>query len=192
MPRRRASPLLLVALLLLAGGALWGLDRAATSGAALGGPWTLLRADGRVVSDRDFRGRFLLVYLGYTACPDLCPTALGTMEAALQVLGARAGRVQPLFISIDPGHDTPAVLGRYVAAFGPDLVGLTGTEAQVRAVQREYHVRSALRPWPGREDAVIDHTSVLFLVGPDGRVLAPLAADATPGQLAGQLGRFLP
>lgn len=184
------------ALLLLAGGALWLLGGALPPGTALGGAWTLTRVDGRTVSDRDFRGRFLLIYFGYTRCPDLCPTTLNTVEAAIRQLGSKADRLQAVFISVDPQRDTPQAVGRYVESFGPDLVGLTGTAAQLRAVQQEFRVRSTVvrsivRHGPGREDEAIDHTSVLFLVGPDGRTLAPLAADATPGQLATRLSPYL-
>ena len=183
------------ALLLLAGCTLWLLGGTAPghgpAGARIGGAWTLTRGDGQVVSDRDYRGRYLLIYFGYTACPDVCPTTLGAVQAAMQRLGPRADRLQPLFISIDPARDTPAVVQRYVDAFGPRLVGLTGTAAQLRLVQQEYRVRSTLRHGPGREDATLDHSAALLLVGPDGRYLAPFPADETPDQIVAHLAGYL-
>ena len=138
MSRRRARGLrpvaaALVGLLALAGLLLWLRDGAAPS-PAIGGAWTLTRADGRTVTDRTFRGRFLLVYFGYASCPDICPMTLGRVADALGILGTRADRLQPLFITIDPGRDTPALVGRYAARFSPRLIGLTGTPAQIGKV----------------------------------------------------------
>ncbi|MGI4942688.1 MAG: SCO family protein [Janthinobacterium lividum] len=179
------------ALLLLTGCYLWWLGSHGLGTPRLGGAWTLTRGDGQVVSDRDYRGRYLLVYFGYTACPDVCPTTLAAVQGAMHALGPRADQLQPLFISIDPTRDTPDVVQRYVDAFGPGLVGLTGTTAQIRLVQQEYRVRSTLRHGPGREDYALDHSAALLLVGPDGRYLAPFPADETPDQIVAQLARYL-
>ena len=180
------------AILLLAGGYLWLLGGPTPPGnAVLGGPWTLTRADGQIVSDRDFRGRFLLIYFGYTSCPDVCPMTLSAVSQAMQQLGARASRLQPLFISIDPEHDTPEVVRRYVGGFGPGLIGLTGTPAQVRAVQQEYRMHSVVHHVAGRRDYAVDHTAALLLIGPDGRYLTPLAADGTPAEIAAHLAPYL-
>lgn len=130
-------------LLVLAGGFLWMLGGTAPIASdRVGGSFALINGKGQSVSDRDFRGRYLLIYFGYTSCPDVCPTTLANMEAAVRALGAKGTQVQPIFITVDPQHDTPEIVRSYVASFGPDLVGLTGSVASIRAVQREYRIRS--------------------------------------------------
>ena len=177
-----ASALLLLAALTLR---LLG-DLAPPAAAPLGGAWTLTGSDGRTVTDRDFRGRFLLLYFGYTACPDVCPTTLAAASAALDRLGHRGDRVQPVFVTVDPGRDTPAVLGRYVGGFGSRLIGLTGTATQIGRIEREYGVSAVLHP-----DGGIDHSAVLYLVAPDGAVRAAIAADESDTAMAADLARHL-
>src|SRR3954467_7369032 len=108
------------------------------AGAAIGGPFTLTDQNGRRVSDRDFEGRYRIMYFGFTHCPDVCPTDLAIIGQALRRFEkrdpARAARVTPIFVSVDPERDTPAVLKEYVGAFHPRLVGLTGTQEQIAAV----------------------------------------------------------
>jgi protein SCO1 len=153
---------------------------------AIGGPFTLMEDNGKTVTDRDFRGRYLLIYFGYTSCPDICPTTLTAIADAAGILGSRARLLQPLFITVDPERDTPAVLHDYVRAFGGSIVGLTGTPAQIHAVERAYRISSAVHPTaPG--NYTVDHTAVLFLVAPDGRYLAPLAADESGADMARRL-----
>jgi protein SCO1/2 len=108
--------------------------------ALVGGPFTLTDHNGKRVTDKDFRGKFMVVFFGFTNCPDVCPTALQVMAAALDKLGANAERVTPVFISIDPEHDKPAQLASYVASFHPRLVGLTGSQAEIDAVAKAYRV----------------------------------------------------
>jgi protein SCO1/2 len=159
--------------------------------ASVGGPFQLVDSQKRVVTDRDFRGHDMLVYFGYTSCPDICPTTLASVIQALNQLGPRGDGIQPIFITIDPKRDTPAVIGRYVAAFSPRLIGLTGTAAQIRAVEAAYHV--VVRPGVASPDGLeaIDHSAVLYLMGPDGAFLAPLSPQASPATLATDLARFI-
>src|SRR6185369_5663490 len=113
-------------------------------GASMGGPFTLTDQNGRRVSDRDFAGKYRLIYFGYTFCPDVCPVDMQVIGAGLRRFeaedGARAARVQPIFISVDPARDTPAVLRQFVAAFHPRMIGLTGSEAEIAQVAREYRI----------------------------------------------------
>jgi len=137
-----------------------------------GGPFQLVDHNGKSVSDKDFRGKFMLIYFGYTYCPDICPTNLQEMALALDALGMEAKKVQPIFISIDPGRDKPAELKEYVSNFGSGFVGLTGTEAQIRAVTKSYRVHRRKVILPGQEatdDYFVDHSSLTHLVGPDGK-----------------------
>jgi len=109
-----------------------------TSSVTIGGPFSLTASDGTTVTDQTYRGKWLLVYFGYTFCPNSCPTTLMEIAAALERLGPNAAKVQPIFITVDPRRDTPDVLAKYTQSFDPRIVGLTGTPAQIAAVAHEY------------------------------------------------------
>ncbi len=180
----------LACVLLATGGALWW-----TKGrgeAAIGGPFTLQDGDGRSVSDRDFRGRYMLVYFGYTSCPDVCPTTLNEVAGAMEQLGAKANRVQPIFITVDPKRDTPAVVKQYTAAFSPRLLGLTGGETAVAAAERAYRVYVSMhRTGEGPNDYTVDHSSILYLMGPNGRFVAPIRADEPADEMARDIAKYV-
>jgi len=163
------------------------------SGAALfGGPFTLVDQDGKTRTDADFRGRYLLVYFGYTFCPDLCPTELQTISAALDRLGDKAAKVQPLFITIDPERDTAPVLKEYVGHFRPGLVGLTGSAREIAAAAKAYRVYYAKVPAAdGGDDYLMDHSGFVFLMGPDGRYLTHFTPQTTAKELAQAIAKFL-
>lgn len=179
----------------LAGAILWGLGDLGTR--AVGGPFALLDTNGAPVTDQDFRGRYMLVYFGYTTCPDVCPTTLHEMAEALGQLGAKGARVQPVFITVDPRRDTPAVLRGYTAAIDPHLVALTGQEDAVAAALRAYRVQREFRPAQTRQGEIhhggylLDHSSVLYLMGPDGRFVAPVRADEPAGRMAADIAAHL-
>src|SRR5918996_3071934 len=107
---------------------------ATTAEVQIGGPFALVDHTGHTVTDADYRGKLMLVFFGFTHCPDVCPTTLQEIASALDVLGDEAGRVQPLFITVDPERDTPEVMAGYVDLFHPGIVGLTGTPEQVASV----------------------------------------------------------
>jgi len=152
---------------------------------AIGGPFALTTGDGRSVTDQDFRGKFMLVYFGYTFCPDVCPTTLNAIADAMDKLGPTAARVQPIFITVDPKRDTPAVMKQYTANFGPKLLGLTGTPEQIAKVAKEYRVYYAEhRTGPGPNDYSMDHSSIVYLMGPDGKFLAPIPAEESATTIA--------
>ena len=184
--------LLLVAA--MAGGLLWhesesvpGLGRTVTSGdAAVGGPFRLTDQDGKPRASSDFAGRYQLIYFGYSNCPDVCPTTLGVIAEALDKLGVDATRIVPIFITIDPDHDTPKVLKAYVAAFGPNFVGLTGTQAEITAVEKQYRVAAQKKPLGGGE-YTFDHSSVIYLMGPDGKLISFYDELISPDELAKDL-----
>jgi protein SCO1/2 len=164
---------------------------AATS--EVGGPFTLVDQDGRTVTEQDFRGKWLMIYFGYTHCPDACPLALNEMAQALDDLGApRRDLVQPIFVTVDPERDTTAVMKDYVNAF-PDahMVGLTGTQAQVDQVVKAYriHVKKLEKDEYG--EYAVDHTSMIHVMDPDGH-LAGLAYHTLPPQLlASKISAFM-
>ena len=158
---------------------------------AIGGPFTLTEGDGRQITDRDFRGKYLLVYFGYTSCPDVCPTTLNEVSSAMTKLGARAARVQPLFVTVDPRRDTPAVVEQYASSF-PPVIGLTGTTEQIAQVARAYRVTYAPQKVTfGSADYTVDHSSVLYPMGPDGRFVAPIPADADGTKIAADVSSHL-
>ncbi len=182
-----------VGLVIAAGIAWWQVDNATStvqSSVPIGGPFTLTDQDGKTVTDADYRGKYLLIYFGYTYCPDVCPTELGTMARAMDLLGRQADKVQPMFISVDPERDTVAHLKDYVGLFHPNLVGLTGTPEQVKAAAKAYRVYYAKAPQEGGKpgDYLMDHSSFLYLMGPDGRFLGVYPAGTTADRVAQDLG----
>jgi protein SCO1/2 len=193
--RRRIAVLaglLAAGLGVVVGGSLWRERSDAAIGRAIGGPFTLTDPAGRSVTERDLRGRYALIYFGYTYCPDVCPTTLTDLAGALHDLGAKADRVTPVFITVDPRRDTPKVMGQYTAAFSPRLLGLTGTPAQIAQVEAEYGVYAARQvTGPGADDYTMAHSSLLYLMAPNGRFLAPIAADQSPAQMAAAIARSM-
>jgi protein SCO1/2 len=185
---------LLAVLLLGAGGFMWlaGSGGSAGNAIGIGGPFTLEDGNGKPVTDRDFRGKYMLVYFGYTFCPDVCPTTLSAVADAMDKLGPNAARIRPLFITVDPRRDTPPVVKKYAAAFGPEITGLTGTPEEIARVAKEYRVYYAEhRTGPGPNDYSMDHSSVLYLMDPNGAFLAPVRADQTGDEIAANLKRLM-
>jgi len=175
MPRRAVLIFATVILLLAAGlgGYAWmsrPLGSPGGTGVALvGGPFSLTDQDGRKVSEKDFLGRHMLVFFGFTYCPDICPTELQVMMAALDAMGPDGEKIQPVFVSIDPERDTPEVMKAYVANFGPRLIGLTGTAEEIAAVAKAYRVYYARAGDTSSPDSyLMDHSSIIYLMGPDG------------------------
>jgi protein SCO1/2 len=135
----------------------------------VGGDFILHDSAGRAVALADYRGKLVLLYFGYTSCPDVCPTDLVAIGQALRELGAAAEAVQPLFVTLDPMRDTPAVLGEYAAAFHPRLVALSGSEDEVRRVATDFKVYYEKVDLPGTKTYAIDHTAYTFLLDRAGR-----------------------
>jgi protein SCO1/2 len=148
----------------------------------IGGPFTLTDQTGKPRSDTDFRGKLMLIYFGYTYCPDICPTDLITIAQALDSLGPAGNTVQPIFITVDPERDSVDTLADYVSSFHPRLIGLTGTPEDIRRVALAYKVFYA-RKGSG-EDYTIDHTGVTYLIGRDGGYLGFMPPQTTPERLA--------
>jgi protein SCO1/2 len=160
-------------------------------GSAIGGPFDLVDQNGKRVSDTDLRGSWLLVYFGYTHCPDACPAALNNIALTLRALGAaRRAAIRPVFITIDPARDTPAVIKEYVASFDAPILALTGTAAQVAQAAKAYRVYYAQRAGPGGTYSV-EHTSVIYVIDPKGRFVAGLDGEATPPQITERLKQLI-
>jgi len=199
----RTLQILLWALVLIAGGAwAWTNLRPAARDAAaptntladtVGGPFALTSHTGAAVTDRDFAGKYMLIYFGYTYCPDVCPIELGTIAQALDRL-ERAGRgidhLQPLFITVDPARDTVPVMADYVAAFHPRLIGLTGTQDQIRAVMEAYRIYARKGEDMGDGAYLVDHLSLIYLTDRDGRLLRFFPRGTTAEELARALAEL--
>jgi protein SCO1/2 len=137
----------------------------------VGGPFNLTDQTGKQRTDTEFRGKLLIVYFGYTTCPDICPTDLMQIGLAIDQLGAAGKDVQPIFISVDPERDTPEVLAQYVSSFHPRLIGLTGTPQQIRSVADAYKAYYAKYVPEGGGVYLIDHTGFTYLMGRSGEYL---------------------
>jgi cytochrome oxidase Cu insertion factor (SCO1/SenC/PrrC family) len=158
----------------LGGYALWSTRSLSTgSGVALvGGPFTMVNHKGQTVTDLDFRGRPMLLFFGFTYCPDICPTELQVMASALAELGEDGKDIQPILVSVDPARDTPEVLASYVSNFGDNFIGLTGSEKQVEAMAQAYRVFYSKVDNPkDPANYGMDHSSIIYLMGRDGTFL---------------------
>lgn len=157
----------------------------------VGGPFALVDHNGRPRSEHDFRGKLMLIYFGFTYCPDICPTDLQNIGLALDQLGAAGESVQPLFITVDPERDTPEHLKDYVPLFHPRLIGLTGDPAAIRAAADAYKVYYARVPNERGDDYTVDHSSFIYLMGADGQYLGFFPPGTSPERIAETLKRYV-
>ena len=160
-----------------------------SSSIPIGGAFTLIDHNGKTVTDADFRGRYMLAYFGYTFCPDVCPTALQTITEAMDLLGAKADKVQPVFISVDPERDTPKVLKSFMENFHPRMIGLTGSSEQVAAVAKVYRLYYAKAS--DEDDYLIDHQAFIYLMGPDGKIITYFPHEIAPDAIATKVRKHL-
>ena len=164
-------------------------------GAAIGGPFTLADQDGRTVTDRDYAGRYRIMYFGFTHCPDVCPTDLAVIGQARRRFEKsdpeRAARVTPIFVSVDPERDSPAVLKEYVASFHPRLVGLTGTPQQLAEMTRRYGAYGAKEAPAEGGGYNVNHSRLAELIGPKGEPIALLPYEKGADAVAAELDRWV-
>jgi protein SCO1 len=153
----------------------------------IGGPFALIDHAGQRRTDADFRGRLVILYFGYTHCPDVCPTELQTISLALDALGPASELVQPLFITLDPSRDTQARLAEFAGSFHPRLIGLTGELADIRKVALAYKVFFARSAHPLRNGYAVDHTGFIYLVDSDGQYLDFIPPGPSPEQIVAAL-----
>ena len=189
---------LIIAVILAVAGFAWislsgwlaqdGDGNSGTGEVSIGGPFSLTDQNGRAVTEKDYLGKLQLIYFGFTSCPDICPTALQTVAIALDELGADAGKVAPILISVDPERDTPAVMKDYVASFHESMVGLTGTPEQVAAAAKAFRVYYQKVQLPGSSLGYsIDHSGFLYLMGRDGKYLAHFRHNSAPEDIVKKL-----
>lgn len=203
-PKPRAQRFLLIAvccagLLVLASGALLGYalrdSHKGIAGSALssmiGGKFTLVDQNGRKFTEQNLKGRWQLVFFGYTHCPDTCPTTLNELSIAFDKLPpadrAKAGVV---FITVDPERDTPEVMKEYISSFSAPITGLTGTPAEIAQVAKDYRIYYAKHPTKDG-DYEMDHSALIYIMDPQGRFTASLTPDDTGDQMAARLKKLL-
>jgi protein SCO1/2 len=168
------------------------LVRADTAPVTVGGPFTLTAPDGTTVTDEIYRGKWLLVFFGYTSCPDICPTTLSSIAAAMEELGPDATKLQPLFITVDPERDTPEVMGSFTAAFDPRIVGLTGSPQQIAAASKAYGAYGVARQGEaGDDDYLMDHGTYIYIMNPQGQFVEGLDSDTPSSGIAATLGELV-
>ncbi len=165
-----------------------GRQPAQSNQALVGGPFALTDHTGGRVTDQTYLGRYTLVFFGFTYCPDICPTELQTIGDALDRLKpAKADKITPVFITIDPERDTPAVMAEYISHFHPRQVGLTGTPEEIAAAARAYRVYYQKAPGSGEDDYFMDHSAIVFLMGPKGQYISHFSPGTTADVMASRL-----
>jgi protein SCO1/2 len=157
---------------------------------SVGGPFTLTDQNGKTVTDATFKGEPFLVFFGFTHCPDVCPTTLYEMSEVLKRLGPDAKKTAALFVTVDPERDTPEKMKQYVSSFHPRIFGLTGTQAQIDAIKKEYRVYSKTVPTKDG-DYTMDHTAVVYLMDKNGRFIAPFNMARSADEAAADLQKRL-
>jgi protein SCO1 len=158
--------------------------------AAIGGPFHLVDQNGKPFGDQDMKGKPYLVFFGFTHCPDICPTTLFEMSQLMRKLGPDADRVGVLFITVDPGRDTPALIKDYLASFDPHLRGLTGDQAAIDQAVKDYRVYAKKVPLQG-SDYTMDHTAIVYLMDKDGQFIAPFDLQRSADAEATELRRYM-
>jgi protein SCO1 len=166
------------------------------AGAAIGGPFSLIDQDGKPVTEASYARRYRAIYFGYSFCPDVCPTTLLKLMQGYKAFAAKspalAAKLVPIFITVDPDRDTPAILKQYVAAFGPGLVGLTGTPAEIAKVAKGYGTYYKKQPAAaGASGYTMDHSSQVILFGPEGKPIVLLPADQSGDAVARTLSDWV-
>ncbi len=165
------------------------------AGARIGGPFTLTDGSGKTVTDRDFAGKYRIVYFGYTFCPDVCPVDVQTIGAGLKAFEqrdpAKAREVVPIFVTVDPERDTAPVVKAFVANFHPRMVGLTGTPQQIADIAKAYGIffqKGKVSPGGGY---MMDHSRQAYLMGKDGQPIALLPTESGAEKVADELQRWV-
>ena len=193
--KRTIAALLVTALPVACSGPNPGPSKPPLEGARIGGPFALVDQDGKAATDRNFLGKYRIMYFGYTFCPDVCPVDMQNIGAAMRTLEssdpALAAKIVPIFVSVDPDRDTPAVLKEFVRAFHPRMVGLTGSPQAIAQVAKEYAVyyqKGELTPGGGY---MVSHARLAYLMDPQGKPVALLPQDQPPDKIATEIRHWV-
>ena len=156
-----------------------------------GGPFTLTAGDGSTKTDESFRGKWMLVYFGYTHCPNICPMTLSAISEALDILGPLADQVQSLYVSIDPERDTPAQMEEYTRNFDSRILGLTGTPEAIASVAKEYRVFYRKVPSQTPGEYWMEHSAFIYVMGPDGRYVTLISHSEPAAAIAERMRKLM-
>lgn len=162
-------------------------DQNGTGQANIGGDFSLVDQFGKTRTNHDFPGKYLMIYFGYSYCPDICPMGLQSMSTALEQIGDLANRLQPLFITVDPKRDTVDNLKVYMENFDPRFLGLTGTQAQVDGAVKAYKVYASPHKAEGATEYVVDHSSIVYIMDPKGKYVGHFTHATSPSDMAAKL-----
>lgn len=174
----------------LISGASWAF--ADKTNVTIGGSFSLSAPDGSTVTDETYRGKWLLVFFGYTSCPDLCPMTLNAIAGVLETFGAAAGQLQPIFITVDPDRDTPDVMVKFTKSFDPRIVGLTGSTQQITAVEKKYGAYSELhKAGAASQNYLVDHSTYIYIMSPLGKFVRAVAFDTPSDQISQSLRQLM-
>lgn len=157
---------------------------------AIGGPFALVDQNGKAITDQDFKGKPLLIFFGYTHCPDVCPTTLFELSEMMRALGKDADKANALFVTVDPERDTPAAMKDYLSSFDPHLHGATGDRKAIDAAEKAYRVYSKKVPTKDG-DYSMDHTALVYLMDKQGRFVAPFSLQRSPQAAADDLRKYM-
>ena len=183
----RAWAMIALGVLLLGAGAALIAGSPPQGASLIGGPFQLIDAEGRTVTDADFRGHPFLVYFGYAHCPDICPTTLAELSEVLKRLPEKP--IKALFVTVDPERDTARIMADYVSSFDPRIVGLSGSLEQIAAMEKGYRVFARKAPGKGG-DYTMDHSSIVYLMDARGGFIEALNLDRKPEDAAEELGKY--
>lgn len=168
-----------------------GAHQATPSRSAIGGPFALTDGDGKTWTDKDFRGKLMVIYFGFAYCPDVCPTSLGAVGAAMDLLGPASDAIAPIFITVDPERDHGEDLKSYAAAFHPRMIGLGGAPEAIAAAARAYRVYYKRTTPADGSPYLVDHSSILYVMGKDGAFVTHFNHMSTPQEIAAGLKKLL-
>ena len=164
-------------------------NKQVTQTLSVGGPFKLIGTDGQEVTEAAVKGKYSLFFFGFTFCPDACPTALNTFSLVLGKLGPDADKIQPVFVSIDPARDTPAVLKEYLSSFDPRIMGLTGTPEVIAETAKSFRVYFA-KQGEG-EFYLVDHSTAIIVMNPDFEYAGVLAGNMQPDEMVVRLKEII-
>jgi protein SCO1 len=160
------------------------------AGARIGGPFSLIDQNGRTVTEKSYPGQYRVMYFGYTFCPDICPTDVANLTRGLKTF-AKPDKVRMIFISVDPARDNPARLKEFAGAFDPNMVALTGPPAMVEATAKAYGVAYSIPPGQSKDNYLVDHSRVAYLMDADNKPIALLPQDEPPQAIAAELAKWV-
>jgi cytochrome oxidase Cu insertion factor (SCO1/SenC/PrrC family) len=167
-------------------------EQPGTGVASIGGDFLLMDQDGNIRTNRDFHGKFMMVYFGYRYCPDICPTALTTMTEVLNSLGPKAKHIQPIFITIDPERDSAKDLKEYIQNFHESFIALTGNAEQIERAQKAYKVfAQKVAPEVGIDNYVMDHSSIIYVMDRQGQLVAHFNHSTPSEHIVSALRKYL-